>query len=637
VTALTANPTNSRLKYVWEKQKPQVQPEVMMDLISAVAERIMPPVESSRQETWSSRIEAAAKKADPKFAATFIKWRHRDERITQAEEYVVLAVRDAGKVDVPFVDAVLAMVVEMPEFRKAAPVDGLIPWFAKTLNDIYASGHLRKRDEWDPDDNDEYVNEEEDESWRVDAPGFRKMYARVLGTLASDPSIIEWFEKKKPSLSKLDVDDLFKGIAAFEEDREPEVVYPPEGKKTRGWDGWEVVQLKTKTQIQSVGEELDNCMKKGSSYTEGFCEAAKTGKSAFYALREDGKPVLSIQWSPGQTDPEQVYGPDNSEPEGDAEEKVSEWIESRGGKRRRWSRLSASAREIAEYIEQHGHAEDDDAIESYASDWDDAFSVREAKAWLDMVGAYSLDMARAMNDAKLDPEEFKKLPEEVRKYLFDDFDSLDEDDVKEAVLLGLLAGEMEDREGNREGNKPRSSQNDRQVSLGEEFEPSPAAIRAKKEKAEAENLAIAKTVPWGKSKRWTPREDRSARVSPIMVEAKRWYDAGWTDRDYFDDAAEWWAHWFSPEDAAIYFFDLAGITPYERGVEVEAADELRERGITAQDVLDASRDIAPKGISGKDAEPIIRAVEKYRLTANKRRRISRRPPQPRRKRRTSRR
>ena len=663
--ALTANPTNSRLKYVWDKQKPQIHPEVMLGLIEAVAERIMPGrTPTTTPPSWASRIETAAKTADRKFAATFIKWEWRDHPVHSAPYSVIESVSGAGEVDVPFVDAVLAMTVEMPEFRKAAPIDGLIPWFAKTLNDIYASGHLRKRDEWDPDDNDEYVNEEEDESWRVDAPGFRKMYARVLGTLASDPSIIEWFEKKKPSLSKLDVDDLFKGIAAFEEDREPEVVYPPEGKKTRGWDGWEVVQLKTKTQIQSVGEELDNCMKKGSSYTEGFCEAAKTGKSAFYALREDGKPVLSIQWSPGQTDPEQVYGPNNSEPEGDAEEKVSEWIESRGGKRRRWSRLSASAREIAEYIEQHGHAEDDDAIESYASDWDDAFSVSEAKAWLDMVGAYSLDMARAMNDAKLDPEEFKKLPEEVREYLFDDFDSLDEDDVKEAVLLGLLAGEMEGREGNRESNKPKERKGpardeegsriqtefSRDLQFYGEFPPEErhvgahlfgyddASVAERERREEEANTEIAKTIPWGRGKsrkgHWSRK---TSPVSPLIIEAKRWYEAGWTDRDYFDDAAEWWAHWFSPEDAAIYFFDLAGITPSERGVEVEAADELRERGITAQDVLDASRDIAPKGVSGKDAEPIIRAVEKYRLTANKRRRISRRPPQPRRKRRTSRR
>jgi len=435
VTALTANPTNSRLKYVWEKQKPQVHPEVMMDLISAVAERIMPPVESSRQETWSSRIEVAAKKADPKFAATFIAWKWRDTPINAAPYDIVNAVGDAGKVDVPFVDAVLAMVVEMPEFRKSASIDGLVQWFAKEMNRLFL---LSKA-----------VNAPEYPAY------YDAKYARLQQVLGEDPVLVEWVEKKKPSLSKLDVDDLFKGITAFEEDREPEVVYPPEGKKTRGWDGWEVVQLKTKTQIQAVGEKLDNCLQKGSSYTDKYCEMAKSGKSAFYALREDGEPVLSIQWSPDQKDPEQVLGSDNSEPEGDAEERINEWIKSRGGKHRRWSRLSASARELAELIESEGLYEDDEAIASYATDWDDAFSLGDAKDWIRMVGVWHLDLARAMSDEKLDPEEFKKLPEEVREYLFEDFESLDEDDVKEAVLLGLLAGEMEGREGNRESNKPK--------------------------------------------------------------------------------------------------------------------------------------------------------------------------------------
>jgi hypothetical protein len=76
------------------------------------------------------RIEKAGQ-ADPAFLATFLKWRFRDERINDMAESLVLRMRDAGVVDVPFVDAVLAMVVEMPEFRKSAPIDIHIKFLAK--------------------------------------------------------------------------------------------------------------------------------------------------------------------------------------------------------------------------------------------------------------------------------------------------------------------------------------------------------------------------------------------------------------------------------------------------------------------------------------------------------------------------
>jgi hypothetical protein len=547
------------------------------------------------------RIEKAGQ-ADPAFLATFLKWRFRDERmIDRPERANALGVLAAGAADVPFVDAVLAMVIEMPEFRKSSPIDGLIPWFAKQMDN-------------------EFKRAAEDH--RI--PPSR--YARLPAMLAVEPVLIEWFEQKKPNLSKLDASDVFDAIEKFEEDREPEVVYTG---KTQGWEdgNWDVVKLATKTQIQKVGAALNNCLRKGSSYTEGYCEQARTGKSEFFALRQDGEPVLSIQWSPGKDEPEQVYGEDNTEPEGEAEEKVDEWIESRGGKRRRWGHLSASARAIAEYIEEQGHHEDDESIAGYASEWDDAFSVDNAKAWIDAIGPYDTDLARKLDDEKLDAEDFGKLPSPVREYIFEHWQDggRSNDRLEEVISLGMLANEFIDQQGNRADNAPKpkvSSQIGFSHKGHEGFGREEWAEEERARRQKAADAEVAEKLLGG-LKLSGPRAEESA---PFLVEAKKWFGAGWADRDYFDDAGDWWAHWFAPDEAAIYYFDLAHVDHRGQGVPLEVAEQLRDRGITAQDVLDAAR-TWPKTLNVHNADAIAEAVaEDRRLHANKRRRrTSRRP------------
>jgi hypothetical protein len=121
---ITPNPTDARLKYVWDKQKPQVEPLVMMDVIAAVANRVA-PVASSQAATWADRIEDAGK-VDLRFLDTFQRWRHSHPSIYES-----------GRIDAPFVDAVVALVTEMPEFKKTSPIDALIPWFAKEMNRLF--------------------------------------------------------------------------------------------------------------------------------------------------------------------------------------------------------------------------------------------------------------------------------------------------------------------------------------------------------------------------------------------------------------------------------------------------------------------------------------------------------------------
>lgn len=578
---ISQNPANTRLKYIWQKQKPQVHPLVMIDLLSAVANRL-------GITEWADRVEGAAHKADREFEQAFAKWRHGN----------------TSEVDAPFVDAAVAISIEMPEFKKTSPVDGLIQWFARQLNGLLTQMA-------DPESHDfPHV--------------YKREYDKVLDLLRADPVLVEWFTKKKPNLLKLDTDDVFEEVRKFEEDREPEVVY--EG-KDKAWAGWDVVKLMTKTQIQHVGEVLDNCMKEGSSYTEGYCEQARTGKSQFFALRQDGEPILSVQWSPGLKEPEQVLGHENDEPEDEANEKIDEWIESRGGTRRRWSELSDSQREIAEYIDEHDSSHDDDGAIAYnAMEWDSAFSVNNATKWIDTVGAYAVDLARLLDNERLDADDFGALPGPVRHYIFDHYDdSRFDGKLKEIISLGLLANEMLAVQKARTMNAPKSKWSPKQIGFGhkghEGFGRDEWASEDRTRREATANAEIAKDLLGGLLLSGQYVDE----LATFLVEAKKWLDAGWSDHTYFDDAAQWWAQWFAPDEAAIYFFDLSNETNREKGVSLEVAKQLRDRGITAQEVLDAER-VMPTVLNVSSADAIAAAVaENRRLYANKRRRTSQRP------------
>lgn len=577
---ITPNPTDARLKFVWDKQKPRVEPLVMMDVIAAVADRVAPVTSSRQAATWADRIEDAGRKADPRFLETFHRWRH-----SQTGNSVP---GDAGWVDAPFVDAVVALVTEMPEFKKASPIDGLIPWFAKEMNRLF----LLSKD----------VNAPEYPAY------YDAKYTRLSQALGEDPVLVEWVEKKKPNLSKLKAEELLDEVEAFEQDREPEVVYEFK-------DGSKIVKLATRTQIQNEGDALDNCLQKGSSYTENYCRLAESGKSAFYSLRDkDGESILSIQWSPGEKTPEQVYGKDNREPDEDEAEKVEEWVSSRGGtyKPKRFSRLSGSTLEIAEYIDSKNEGDEDEDIEHYANMWNEKFSADDAKRWIDLFGTHGYEAAGVVYDADVSPEEFEQLPEPVRTYIWEG----NTREVDKLVLMGLLASRMESSgRGERPG--PRVPEGQKRLPFEERFferkpEPEPEPI----------------TFP-----RYFVANDEEKRQ---LSEAQSWIDAGWDDKDDFDDVILWWSNWFSPEDAFFFVKDLAdydkqNTNRYSSGMPIETAIALRDMGIDAWDVADATHHVQTI-INIKDIDSIVKAVEESRawLKANKRRRTSRRPPRRRR-------
>ena len=563
---LTANPTGPRLTFVWTKQKPRVDPVVMMDVIAAVADRVT-PVTSSRENTWVDRVEEAGRRADPRFAEAFGHWRHTS---------------DTREVDTAFIDAVVALVSEMPEFKKASPIDGLIPWFAKEMNRLRAL-------QIDPNA-DEYP------------AYYAAQYTRLRQALAEDPVVVEWFEKKRPNLSKLGAEELLDAVDAFNQDRKPEVVYE--------WDdGYKIVKLATRTQLQSEGEALNNCLKKGSSYTENYCKLAETGKSEFFSLRDPSdNSVLSIQWSPGEKTPEQVYGEDNEEPSEKEAERIEEWAKSRGGtyRKKRFGDLSGSALRIAEHIDRTCN-EDDESIESYALSWDDKFGETDAVKWIDALGCYSYDEAGVYDGAGLDVDDVKLLPDAVIEYIRNGYTR----DAGEIVLAGLLAGMMD-----KVGREPR---------------PGPRVPEEQRRLPFEEHVFKRKPPPEPPKPAWPKPFKPEGDEARLLATAKQWIDFGWDDKDDFDDVVIWWMNWFSPQEAWIFQHDMAAYDKVANsmrvsyGLPLPVAIELRNRGIDALDVLDATKHTSGK-INIRDADDVARAVEKSRewMNANKRRRSSRR-------------
>jgi len=559
---ITQNPTAARLKYVWDKQKPRVEPLVMMDVIAAVAGRVA-PVASSQVATWADRIEDAGRKADPRFLETFVRWMHGQ----------------TGWVDAPFVDAVVALVTEMPEFKKTSPIDALIPWFAKEMNRLF----LLQRDP----DADKYP------------AYYAAKYNRLQTALSNDSVIVEWFEKKKPNLSKLAAEGLLEQVEAFSQDRKPETVYE--------WDDdWKIVKLATRTQIQKEGDALNNCLKKGSSYTDSYCKLAESGKSEFFSLRDPyGNSVLSIQWTPGNKTPEQVYGRNNEEPTNEEAEKIEEWADSRGGHyRKKFSRLDGSALRLAEYMAGHCH-EDNESIEHYAIEWDESFSERDAKEWIDYLGCYGYEEAKVYERAGLSVEDVKLLPDSVNEYVRNGYTK----DRDELLLVGLLAGMM--------------------MSKSREPRPGPRVPEGQKRLPFEEGVFERKPPPEPPKPEWPSGFEPKGEEAKALAEARRWVDFGWDDRDDFDDVVAWWANWFSPQEAWIFQVDMA---KYDRvandrstsqGLPLPVAVELRYRGIDALDVQDAANQL-DRRIDIRDVDDVVAAVEQARekMRANKRRRSS---------------
>jgi hypothetical protein len=301
-----------------------------------------------------------------------------------------------------------------------------------------------------------------------------------------------------------------------------------------------------------------------------------------------------------------VYGENNREPSEGEAKRITQWAKSRGGiYPARFANLSDSERRLAEYIDRECGGYDDEEIEYYAQAWDNFGG--DAEEWIDYLGCAAYQEADVFSDAGLDIDEVKRLPEPVRDYVMNNPAYTSE--VRELLRIGLLATAMFDKgRGPRPG--PRVPEGQRRLPFEERvFERTPP--------------------PRPPEPKWPRGFDSDDYWS--LAEAKQWVDFGWDDKDDFDDAVEWWSNWFSPEEAWIFQNDMAQYDKIANGVRssyglpLPVAIELRDRGIDALDVQDATRRVLGR-INIRDADSVAQAVEqsRSRVEANKRRRSSRR-------------
>lgn len=567
---LEANAPRQRIAYVY-KQYPK-QPFIALDLIRTVARRL-------DFDQWRYLVVQAAKQADQKLyedmedvalltqdgsriAVTPSMWqRHMSAR----EGWIEHRAGGAEKFDGVYhrvVGAIVEMVGEMDEFQKNSPFDPFIPWAAREMAKFAKNG--------------------DDES-----------YDELGDYLADEKSkLVEWYVKKKPDLMKLSFGEVAGAVEGYEDEIEPETVFE--------WDdGWRVVHLTTPSQLNRAGTELKNCLRKDSSYHEGFCQKIDQGKADYYALiGADGGYRVAVEWLKGEKSPEQVYAYDNKEPTGKDEERVNEWIESKGGAPSNpIKQLRGDAREIADFINENDSYMDDEDIASYAVDWSGDFSAENAIAWIKLVGAYGKEEADALDALDVSPSDAEELPEWIWEYLREN--SYRNAALKDVVNAAFMFSKMLPNEEKRDGYRlPPSSQ------LAFPFRGEPKA----------------RPLPPLPGKVKVPAEDRA-----LFHQAWAWVQSGWDDRDYYDEAIEWWVRHFRPDEAYVYAFDLGQHgKSNQTEVPYDVAEALRDHGINAWEVEDAAPYVSGT-LNLHNAEELIAQVEKAKKTMlpNRARRISR--------------
>jgi len=191
----------------------------------------------------------------------------------------------------------------------------------------------------------------------------------------------------------------------------------------------------------------------------------------------------------------------------------------------------------------------------------------------------------------------EELPEWIWEYLREN--SYRNDALKDVVDAAFMFSKMLPNEEKRDGYRlPPSSQ------LAFPFRGEPKA----------------RPLPPLPGKVKVPAEDRA-----LFHQAWAWVQSGWDDRDYYDEAIEWWVRHFRPDEALIYAFDLGQYgKSNQTEVPYDVAEALRDHGINAWEVEDAVPYIS-RTLNLHNAEELSAQVEKAKkaMLPNRARRASR--------------
>lgn len=369
------NPTSDRLRHVAKVY--HHKPYIVWDTIDIVANAI-------GQDRWQERVVERLVAGGGNEAA--------DRFADDLDELDLLrrgsAVRSKAKTDDRFayllakvVDPLVDLLKFFPAFREKKAIDGAVTWIASQL------AALDKR--------------------ATKAPTFENdsAYAEAVISLKKQGAVLGmWLERDRPELNRMSLADVQEALDEFDPDDEEvpqgEVVYEFD-------DGVTVQKLTTKEQLDVEGDVMQHCV-------GGYCDQVRRGTSEIYSVRDaNGRPHVTIEYSPHQRRFVQVRGKQNDDPTPKWQKYVDEFKEE-GPLEKLDPRMQAMIDTLLEH-DSAGHLEDDEQAYDAAVRWNDVVADAEELAeWLKMgIDAWSHDEVEGLKGEDVTPEELAKWPGEA--------------------------------------------------------------------------------------------------------------------------------------------------------------------------------------------------------------------------------
>lgn len=346
------NPTNDRLGFIL-KTYGKKRPDVVLAMVDIIAHTV-------GVDNWKQVVTSTAG-IDPTV-----------EKLVMGRSPTTDDLRITSEVDA--VAMIVDQVNRLSRFRTRHRADPLFPWMASQLAKLpehvsYGSTQVTTETE------------------------ARKL--RRAGTI-----LAQWYEAKRPNLGGYNIQSALGEAKEWYEESGP----VPQGEVVVELsDGWTAQELTTKEQLDREGEVMQHCV--GSYFNE-----VNNDKTTIYSLRDaQGRPHVTIEVKNGHV--EQVQGKQNEKPAAKYQPYVDEfekWLESEGVS------LTKIPKELQPYVdamEAAGCGDDDDSLIAYASDWNEnVYDAEEAAAWMKYVGCHEAELAGALKDENVTPDEFGAFP-----------------------------------------------------------------------------------------------------------------------------------------------------------------------------------------------------------------------------------
>lgn len=536
---LIPNGTADRLRYVARTYASK--PLIVLDMISVIAQTV-------GEDDWTSKLREAAK-ADPEF--------YRDAQRYGVYGRYGMWGYDATQPPPEYVQAVIAMVSELPGFKRAHPADPLFPWMATQL--ARAAKEVTRTRQPSGTTMDDY------QELLVDL--------RAKGTL-----LTQWFVATRPDLTKIDAATAFDEAEAWQQERDREESEAEQLAKSKGEvvytfkDGYTIQKLTTKQQLDTEGEVMQHCV--GS-----YCEQVRRGDTVIYSLRDPkGRPHVTIEYDPHSKYVKQIKGKQNDEPAPKYKAYVDEFVDT-------LPKLPAHIQAIYEFLINDTETEEEHAAQ-IAYEWDgEGFGVGDVKAW-HSVGVDNASDAARYNAEDVTPEELKSWPHPIQRELWELQGGGDSAFFDWLIAIARIYSKIVELEPRQEKPDPN------QLALpGGYFFPHEYRKRAPRLKRPKRQ--------WNKEWDWNFDDYRvrdSFNMKRRIEDAEDWYEADF-DAESFEP---WYLAAFTPAQAKRWAEDL--------NAEPETAIALRRQRVSPQMVEEAIRDERLDSHAIDDVDAVLRAV-----------------------------